>query len=294
MKGLTFASHYASEMDSRETLYPLFERVFDIPVEVLKDFYARGFWDPTYCPYTFFDGTRAVANASCFTLELQLGGQRVKSAGIQSVMTHPDYRNRGLMRQLCEQMLVDLDQRFPTSWLFTDSPELYTPFGFRVVPQYAFVAEYSHDGDPEAQLRQIDFQQEQDVRLVRECFVDHQPISLTFAPVGYESSFFLHMYSPDFQSYVHYSERLQAIIVFAVKEQTLHLYDIIGKQLPSWTELCTEIPEPFSRVTLHFCPDQFADRVFTPILYDGGGKLMVRGQLSQEQSHLRMSMTAAF
>ncbi|MFD2370428.1 GNAT family N-acetyltransferase [Brevibacillus sp. GCM10020057] len=296
MNEFIYANGYSAEGDKREALYPLFEKVFGIPADDLRDFYSRGFWDPTYWPYTWFDGTRAVANASRFTLELQCAGQRVQAAGIQSVMTHPDYRKRGLMRRLCERMLADADRQFSTAWLFTETPELYIPFGFRTVPQYSFAADWIHPGNPHGWLRRIDFSAEQDVQLIRKCFAGQEPLSQTFAPVGYESSFFLHMYSPSFQQNVYYSERLDAILVFAVEEQTLHLYDIIGKRLPSWAKLCEEIREPFARAVLHFCPDQFAELSFTPLPYEGTGKLMVRGLLGQEleQGMLRMPMTAAF
>lgn len=53
-------SHRAAH---REPLYPLFETVFGIPASLLADFYDRGCWDPTYTPYSFYDGGRMVANA---------------------------------------------------------------------------------------------------------------------------------------------------------------------------------------------------------------------------------------
>lgn len=294
MDSLTFDRHYSKKTSKRESLYPLFESVFGIPADELQDFYARGFWDPTYRPYTFFDGERAVANASMFTLKLQMDGARVEAAGIQSVMTHPEYRKRGLMRQLLSQMLADIDREYPAAWLFTETPELYTPFGFRTVPQYAYVAEYSHSGSSDGGLRPVHLREERDVQLVRDCFQNHEPISRVFAPVGYESSFFLHMYSPSFERLVHYSERLQAILVYAVKDQTLHLYDIIGKQIPPLFEVGAAIPEPFTKWVLHFPPDRFPELPFEPVVHDSDGKLMVRGPVGHEQSALRMPKTAVF
>ena len=97
---LHFETAYSDNSLVREKLYPLFEDVFGISTVALKDFHRRGFWDPSYCPYTFFDGDTAVANASRFELPLMIKGRSITAAGIQSVMTLPKYRHRGLMTSL--------------------------------------------------------------------------------------------------------------------------------------------------------------------------------------------------
>ena len=66
MNQLTFEKKYAGNDELRERLYPLFDKVFGIKVDTFKDFYARGFWDPTYTPFTFFNGEMAVSNVSVF------------------------------------------------------------------------------------------------------------------------------------------------------------------------------------------------------------------------------------
>lgn len=295
MNKLTLSTGYCADATKRESLYPLFEKVFHIPAETLRDYYARGFWNPTYRPYTFFDGSKAVANVSVFTLPLMIGGKLVEAAGIQSVMTHPRYRKQGLMRQLCERMLEDIDRENETAWLFTETPELYTPFGFRVVPEHAFRAALEHiPAQSETDLRRMDFEKKQDVELMRSCFATHQPLSRIFSPVYHASSFFLHMYNPVFQQKVHFSESLGALLVFEVREDTLHVYDMIGSRIPDIQELCAVMPEPFSTVILHFCPDLFVEIPFVPVIHADGGYLMVRGRFEEGSVPLRIPMTAAF
>lgn len=58
------------------------------------------------------------------------------AAVIQSVMTHPSYCRKGLMKQLFKKMLKEIDKKFECSFLFTENPALYTPFGFRVVNEF--------------------------------------------------------------------------------------------------------------------------------------------------------------
>lgn len=138
MENLALATNYSTDDSKREKLYPLFEKVFGIEAVTLKDFYSRGFWNPAYRPYTFFDEERAVANVSMFSLPMTIQSTLVKAAGIQSVMTDPDYRRKGLMKLLLKEMLKDIDLEFELAFLFTDTPSLYTFFGFRQVQEHYF------------------------------------------------------------------------------------------------------------------------------------------------------------
>jgi hypothetical protein len=81
MHSLKLVSNYCSDDIRREQLYLLFEKVFGINVNTFKDFYQQGFWDSTYCPYTFFDGETAVANVSMFSLPLIIHSKPVRAAG---------------------------------------------------------------------------------------------------------------------------------------------------------------------------------------------------------------------
>ncbi|MCL4495910.1 MAG: GNAT family N-acetyltransferase [Firmicutes bacterium] len=135
---MQFDTAYSGNPLVREKLYPLFEDVFGIPAAMLKDFHRRGFWDPSYCPYTFFDGDTAIANAWCFELPLMIKGHSITAAGIQSVMTRPEYRHRGLMTGLIVRMLEDIDGNYLLSLLFTEIPSFNEKFGFRIVSETRF------------------------------------------------------------------------------------------------------------------------------------------------------------
>ncbi|NGQ96619.1 GNAT family N-acetyltransferase [Brevibacillus sp. SYP-B805] len=294
MSHLAYAVGYSSDDAMREKLYPLFEQVFGIEVSILADFHRRGFWNPTYRPYTFFDGEAAVANVSMFTLPLMVQGSVRKAAGIQSVMTHPEYRGKGLMKQLFRRMLEEIDQAFDASFLLTDQPELYKPFGFRVVQEYTFAAPIGHfpkqEGDA---VRKLDAFAKNDLRWIRERFARHQPLSWRFAPVGYASSFFLNMYHPAYQKKLYAADDLGVIVVYEVEEETLRLYDCIGENLPPLEALCSRIPEPFSRIEFHFPPDRFHGAA-EPVPAQKRNLLMVRGRFELDNLPLRLPITAAF
>lgn len=297
MQSLEYISRYSNDTLTREKLYPLFEAVFGIPADVLKDFYQRGFWNPTYRPYTLFDGEMAVANASMFAMPLQIKGKRVRAAGIQSVMTHPEHRGRGYMKQLIAKMLDEIDQEFEAAFLQTESPELYTPFGFRAVTEHRFVAPLPIPHVPlqgTGDVRKLDFLNESDVDIVRGLFQHGQPVSHEFAPLDHASSFYLNMYSPYFHEKLYYSAALHAVLVYEADGETLRLFDVVAEKLPSLEEIMTQIGAPVSQVEFSFSPDRFGIRECEAIPVTSGNQLMVRGPVGLEPDLFKLPITAAF
>ncbi|RFU63162.1 GNAT family N-acetyltransferase [Bacillus sp. V59.32b] len=211
---MNLLKYYSNDDSTREKLYLLFEKVFGIEAAILKDFHARGFWNPDYTPYTFFDGDKAVANVSMFAMPLLIEGKRIKGAGIQSVMTDPEYRGRGLMKQLFQLMLTELNKQVQVAFLYTDKPDLYTAFGFRVIQEHYYTAAASTVAvEKKRPFRKLDFFDENDVEVLRNLFQTREPTSHQFFPLSYDSSFYLNMYNPYFHGKLHYCEELETVIV---------------------------------------------------------------------------------
>jgi len=291
---LTFRYDYAHEDEWRERLYPLFQEVFSIPEESLRDLHRSGFWNPSYVPFTWFLKKRAVANVSMFTLDLMVDHQNRQAAGIQSVMTHPDFRGQGLMRSLFERMLEEVDRRFALSFLYTKTPALYEPFGYRVLPETDWLLSIQNpDGRRRTpSLKKLDLKQSTDIRLIRNLFQEHAPLSHRFSPIHHASSFYLQVKGSKLNDRIYYSQRLGVFIVFEYVEGTLHLHDVVGSRLPSLEALCMEIGEPISQIRFYFPPDGFTSEEVRPIPREREMKLMVRGDFRLED--ISFPLTAQF
>ncbi|WP_179123143.1 GNAT family N-acetyltransferase [Ferroacidibacillus organovorans] len=285
---------YCADKSMREKLYPLFENVFGITEDLLRKFHEQGFWDDTYCPYTYFDDGFAIANVSRFDLPLLIEGKPVSAAGIQSVMTHPDYRRQGLMKNLLEIMLQDIDLNTQVSLLFTEKPELYIPFGFRILPETCFITRYEHSGQCiEECFKKLSPFMLNNTELIHELFQIRIPQSEQFSPLRNTSSFFLNLYDLQVQERLYYAIDLRAILVFAVKADTLELYDLISPNELALSDLCARIPSSFSRIIVYFNPDRFTDFDWTPFAYPSVSHLMIRGQIDFPV-HLKYPETAKF
>jgi ribosomal protein S18 acetylase RimI-like enzyme len=277
----------------RESLYPLFERVFGIGADLLQDYYERGFWNPDYCPYTLFHKGKAVANVSVFPMKWMIDGKEWAAAGIQSVMTDPEFRKKGFMKKLMNKVMKDLDAKYPLVFLQTENPDLYRSYGFSEVEEQVFITtNYQKTHSTEGTLKKLDLFKDEDLPVIERCFQEMDALSLVFAPLDYKHSFYLNLYNPFFQDKLFFCESLNALILYGVQNSVLQLYDVIGKKMPTLAEISGVIPEPFTSVEVYFSPDKLGELNFQA--KKANGTLMVKGNLSLPSKAAAFPATASF
>ncbi|PGO21689.1 GNAT family N-acetyltransferase [Bacillus cereus] len=244
------------EEPEREQLFPLFEEVFGITSQTLHDFSEKGYWDYTYKALSFIQDDKVIANVAAFSLPLLINGEKINAAGIQSVMTHPDFRRQGLMTQLLNKMIEEIDKQCEYAFLFTETPELYKSFGFQIVQEYLMTIPYDKKNNKDSILRKLDFYNEEDRNSINEIIENGQRLSNMFSTINYRSSFYLKMYDLKWNEKLYYSKKLDAMIVYEVENEKLKLYGVFAPVLPILDELCEEISESFTEVEFYFFPDQ--------------------------------------
>lgn len=91
---------------------------------------------PMDLAYGTFDGDLLVAGLIKMPYEIKLRSQEFKMHGISSVATKPEYRNRGLIRELMTKMFeVMHNNNITLSILFPAKPSVYTRLGYRLVDE---------------------------------------------------------------------------------------------------------------------------------------------------------------
>ncbi|MCW9129616.1 GNAT family N-acetyltransferase [Bacillus paramycoides] len=244
------------EEPKREQLFPLFEEVFGITSQTWHDFSAKGYWDYTYKALSFLQDDSVIANAAAFSLPLLINGEKISAAGIQSVMTHPDFRRQGLMTQLLNKLIEEIDKQCECILLFTENPKLYTSFGFQIVQEYLMTVQYDKKNNKDSLLRKLDFYNEEDRQLISETIANSQRLSNMFSTLNYQPSFYLNMYDSKWNEKLYYSKKLDTMIVYEVENEKLKLFGVFALVLPILDELCEEISESFKEIEFYFYPDQ--------------------------------------
>ncbi|MDA1758650.1 GNAT family N-acetyltransferase [Bacillus cereus] len=282
------------EEPKREQLFPLFEEVFGITTQTLNDFSDKGYWDDTYKALSFLQEDKVIANVAAFSLPLLINGEKINAAGIQSVMTHPNHRRQGLMKQLFSKMIEEIDEQYECALLFTENPELYKPFGFQIVQEYLMKVSYENKSDKDSQLKKLDFYNEEDRQLIHEMIENGQRLSNTFSTLNYRSSFYLNMYDSTWNENLYYSEKLDALIVFTIENQKLKLYGVFAPVLPILDELCKEISGEFMEIEFYFCPDQLGIDDVQYIELQSSKYLMVRSDKELDFKGYKFPVLAEF
>ncbi|PEC22826.1 GNAT family N-acetyltransferase [Bacillus cereus] len=264
------------EEPKREQLFPLFEEVFGITSQTLNDFSEKGYWDYTYKALSCLQEDKVIANVAAFSLPLLINGEKINAVGIQSVMTHPNFRRQGLMTRLMSKMIEEIDKQCECALLFTETPELYTSFGFKVVQEYLMTIPYDKNNNKDSLLRKLDYYNEEDRQLIHETIDSSQRLSNEFSTLNFQSSFYLNMYDTKWNEKLYYSEKLDALIVYEVDNEKLKVFGVFAPVLPVLDEICAEITESFTEIEFYFSPDQLGieDVQFTEL--QSSKYLMVR------------------
>ncbi|CAM4325482.1 MULTISPECIES: GNAT family N-acetyltransferase [Bacillus cereus group] len=264
------------EEPKREQLFPLFEEVFGITIQTLNDFSEKGYWDNTFKAVSFLQDDKVIANVGAFSLPLLINGERINAMGIQSVMTHPNFRRQGLMTHLLDKIIVEIDKECDCVVLFTENPELYASFGFNVVQEYLMTIPYDKNKENDFLLRKLDYYNEENRQLIQETIDSSQRLSNKFSTSNFQSSFYLNMYDAKWNEKLYYSEKLDALIVYEVDNEKLKLYGVFAPVIPVLDEICGEISERFTEIEFYFSPDQLGieDVQFTEL--QSSKYLMVR------------------
>lgn len=271
---LTLREGYFEDPDAFRALADLLQDVFGIDIGLQSRF---GGPDPSSMPFGYFDGTGlCVANFSVFSMPLFIKGRVVKAAGFQSGAVLPVFRGQGLYRDLMQRAFAWADkQGFEAGVLLTDKPELYHDYGFRVVPQFSFCGDVTQTVPSDAEAREIDLKNKDDVALVLRILADREPVSHQLSVVR-QSEMFLLNAALDPEIRLSYLPGFNAILAWKLYGGTLQMLDVAARQIPSMSEIRDALGVAHDRIEAFFPTDRL-EWSGDARPYDGSCALMVRG-----------------
>jgi GNAT superfamily N-acetyltransferase len=274
LETLTLREGYFEDPNAFRALADLLQDVFGIDIGLQSRF---GGPDPSSMPFGYFDATgRCVANFSVFSMPLVVKGRVIEAAGFQSGAVLPAFRGQGLYRDLMQRAFAWADkQGFEAGFLLTDKPELYHDYGFRVVPQFCFCGEVTQTVPADAEAREIDLENQDDVALVLRALGDREPVSRQLSVVR-QSEMFLLNAALDPEIRLSYLPGLDAILAWKLRRGTLQMLDIVARQIPSMSEIRGALSVPHDRIEVFFPTDRL-EWSGSARPYDGSCALMVSG-----------------
>lgn len=270
--GLSLRRGYFDDRRDFLALAGLLEDTFGIDIALLDRF---GGPDLSAMPFGMFDGDgRCVANFSAFSMPLLVDGKVIKAAGYQSGAVRPEFRGRGLYRDLMARAFAWSDEQgFEAGILMTDKPDLYHRYGFESVPQHSFRGPL-----PASRLageaRALSLDDAADLSLITKLLEARTDVSGHFAACGQTKTFLLNAcFDPDIR--LSHVAGPDAVVAWKLEDDTLRILDVVAVRMPELAEITGALGTRARHVEVLFPTDQLGWQG-EAVRYRGSCDLMIR------------------
>ncbi|MFA9560212.1 GNAT family N-acetyltransferase [Evansella sp. AB-rgal1] len=252
MNEFTFIKDYKHHDVHRQSFLDLAQHVFGINFE---PWYKKGYWSDNYICYSYLHNNNVVANVSVNIMDLLINGTSTKSIQLGTVMTHPDYRKKGLAANLIQKVFQDYDHQVDFSFLFANETVLdfYPKFGYHshTETQYSTILPDSSD-KASHQIRQLQPSELCDMTLLLDIYRKNKIKSRTFSVNNAEH--LLTFYSLNvYHSNIYYIENKQLILIYFMENNVCHLIDVMSSNELSFRDIRKYLPNS-EEVVFHFTP----------------------------------------
>lgn len=274
MTGLTFYKDYKNNEEIRKSFNELATLVFGLNFE---DWYKKGYWNNHYIPFSYVVGAKVIASVSVNLLDFVINGEKKRAIQIGTVMTHPDYRNRGLSASLMNKVLEEYENNYDFMYLFANQSVLdfYPKFGFQSVNEYQFSMAYSPIESDTTGIRKLDGSNKDDLNFIYKTASERVPVSNLF---GTQNTHGLLMFYCIyvFKNDIYYLEDEDAIVIFKTKGKQIDLFDIVSKKEVCIDNILSKITNSdTNKIIFHYTPNYKG--IYTQSdIFNGDGVLFVK------------------
>lgn len=279
---LRFRFDYAHSLEGLSELAKLIDDVFGVDITSLN----RLGHDPSVIAYGWWNDGELVANVSLYERTLWLVGEQTKAFGVQSVAVRPDWRGKGLFRDLLTRALDYADAHVGLVILATGTPDLYRRFGFRQVQETCFKGVVqARPGLPN--FRQLKLDENSDLALLRNLFARRVPTSSIAAACDHPALFMLKAVETPAIKLMHLPDFDAVIAVQDIDDTSMTLLDIVAPSIPSLEEIASALGYKGRQVRVLLTPDELS---WTPQECDPiDTGCMVRGSYAAEGQKFMLS-----
>ena len=238
LEGLDFRSEYWDDRRATDRFKEFLVTIHGLDLSLWEQ---KGHWDhENYSAFSLFEGERIVATTNLFSMEMMVDGRRRKLGQFSGVGTLPEFRKRGLNCWLTERVLEWAAPTHDGFFLFSDKDAIpfYDRCGF--VPLRETISTLKVE--PPAAipgLRKLDPANDADLERIYRLACDRTPVSDLLGAWT--------------------AKLLMFHCLYTLRDDLYYLpdLDVVGKQVPSFTDLHPYISElPHQEVRFHFMPDK--------------------------------------
>lgn len=248
-----FVSDYKNSDALRKSFNSLTQKIFEFDLE---DFYQNGYWNDSYIPYSLMHNNQIVANVSISHMNFQYKNRSIKAIQLGTVMTDPNFRNKGLSKYLIERVLYLWKQKSDFIYLFANSSvfDFYQQFGFQEKREFACSIKTRYDND-NIIIRKLDLSKPKELQLL----IDTINNSKNFKKLSHINNFSLMMFytTQYFQNDIYYLEDKNTILIMEKDNDVLTIHDIFSREDISINDIANCVStKDSSQIRLGFTPKE--------------------------------------
>ncbi|MCT3800858.1 GNAT family N-acetyltransferase [Elizabethkingia anophelis] len=252
----TLAIGYHEDEVLRKEFNRLTQEVWKFDFE---NYYQLGLWDDSCIIYSLFDKKRIVSHVTVSLFYTEIRGEKKKILQFGTVMTDPEYRNRGLSRFLMEQVIADFGEKTDGMLLFANKSVLdfYPKFGFQAAKEYqAFKNIISENLTSSVEIRKLDMNRREDIELLTRRIEDSIPNTQLVLQNKAVSLLYCYAYPKfGYTDSVYYIENLDTAVVASVEADVLEITEIFSENIINLQDIIAAFShEKFTSVRLGFIP----------------------------------------
>ncbi|MBU8880964.1 GNAT family N-acetyltransferase [Bacillus sp. FJAT-29790] len=288
-------SSYKENVKYKESFNELAKIVFQLD---FSDWYERGCWDENYICYSYVDKDQVIANASINKMGVVLGGEEYKAIQIGTVMTHPNYRNKGLSGNLMNHIIQKYEKEYDFLYLFANQTVLnfYPKFGFKSIQESNFSLKsselFKQHRKSYPPMRLLNTLDSADFNIMERLAKERIPVS-SIVGVTNNQHLLMFYFILVFNDAIYYIEDEDTIIIFKHEDKHLHLFDIIGKNRVDIDAILSRISaDETETISFYFTPDFKSNDIHTELIKENDATLFVRPLLKELPKHFLLPLTS--
>lgn len=240
--------NYRHNAALRASFNELAEATFGLNFE---NWYQNGFWGNSYQPYSVVLDGKVVANVSLNRTDMLIGGQRKRLYQLGTVMTAENYRNRGYIRAIMEEIEKDTADADGVYLFANDSVlEFYPKFGFVCGEEYV----YSRAVEQTGACRMRKMPMKNAAQWSELCRAMERNAFCTACEMVDNPGLIFFYVSQFMQECVFYEEELDAWVIAEQDGEELLIHNVFSPGAVSLENVIGAFGGGIKRVTLGFAP----------------------------------------
>lgn len=256
--------NYRNNTALRQSFNELAVKTFGINFE---DWYKNGYWTDNYNPYSIVMDGKVVSNVSVNHMNFLWRGKRKFFIQLGTVMTDEAYRNRGLLRQIMEEVERDYVTKADGFFLFANDSVLdfYPKFGFEKSIEYQCTKTIASGVSTvkERTIEQVPMHDKGAWTLLENAIQTSIPCG-SFEMVD-NSGLILFYITKYMQENVFYHQEQEAYVIAEAEGSDLLIYNIFAPRPVEISQIVSAFGDSIRQVRLGFTPKNCSEYTISPL-----------------------------